>query len=552
MKLVIVGGVAGGASAAARARRLDEHAEIVLLERGPYLSFANCGLPYYLGGEIQQRGKLLVTPLERLKVRYKLDARPNSEVTRIERALKQVWVRDRETGREYAEKYDKLILAPGAKPRVPEIPGGDLHGVFTLRTLEDTDRIFARLKDVRHAVLMGGGFISLEVAENLVNRGIGVTVVERNPQLLMPFDPEMTSPLVKALRNKGVELVLGGRVTAIEMVDGKSLRVHLTDGKTLDCDLVMAGIGVEPESNLAADAGLELGVRGAIRVNGQMQTSDPDIYAAGDVVETRDPVTGQPGVIPLGGPANRQGRIAADHIFGREARYRGTQGTAIVRVFELTVASTGASEKTLKRLKMAYRAAYLHPNNHAGYYPGTQAMCLKVLFDPLDGRVLGAQAVGGEGVDKRIDILSLAIQGKMTVYDLEEAELCYAPPYGSAKDAVNMAGFVCSGILRGDQPQVTVGELLEHQKAGTLAAVLDVRGADEFAKGHLPGAINIPIDELRSRLAEVPAGRVAVNCQVGMRGYLATRILLAAGRDVVNLSGGYQTWEMFSAAGLTA
>ena len=357
MKLVIVGGVAGGASAAARARRLDEHAEIVLLERGPYLSFANCGLPYYLGGEIQQRGKLLVTPLERLKVRYKLDARPNSEVTRIERALKQVWVRDRETGREYAEKYDKLILAPGAKPRVPEIPGGDLHGVFTLRTLEDTDRIFARLKDVRHAVLMGGGFISLEVAENLVNRGIGVTVVERNPQLLMPFDPEMTSPLVKALRNKGVELVLGGRVTAIEMVDGKSLRVHLTDGKTLDCDLVMAGIGVEPESNLAADAGLELGVRGAIRVNGQMQTSDPDIYAAGDVVETRDPVTGQPGVIPLGGPANRQGRIAADHIFGREARYRGTQGTAIVRVFELTVASTGASEKTLKRLKMAYRAA---------------------------------------------------------------------------------------------------------------------------------------------------------------------------------------------------
>ena len=550
MKLVIVGGVAGGASAAARARRLDEHAEIVVLERGPDLSFANCGLPYYLGGEIQQRSKLLVTPLERLKVRYKLDARPHSEVTRIDRAGKRVMVRDRAAGREYFETYDKLILSPGAKPRVPDVAGGDLPGVFTLRTLEDTDRIFARLKDVRHAVLMGGGFISLEVAENLAHRGIGVTVVERNAQLLMPFDPEMTTPLVKALRAKGVELILGGKVARILPGAGGTLQAQLADGRVLDADLILAGIGVEPESHLAGEAGLELGVRGAIRVNRHMQTSDPDIYAAGDVVEIQDIVTGLGGVVPLGGPANRQGRIAADHIFGRATSYRGTQGTAIVRVFDLTAACTGASEKTLKRCNIPHRAAYLHPANHAGYYPGARQMSLKVLFAPNDGRVLGAQAVGGDGVDKRIDVLAMAIQGRLTVYDLEEAELCYAPPYGSAKDPVNMAGFICSGILRGDQPQVTVGELVRQQQSGDIQAVVDVRGADEFARGHLPGAINIPVDELRGRLGDVPPGRIAVNCQVGMRGYLATRILLAAGRDVVNLSGGYLAWELFEGAGL--
>ena len=550
MKLVIVGGVAGGASAAARARRLDEHAEIVVLERGPDLSFANCGLPYYLGGEIQQRSKLLVTPLERLKVRYKLDARPHSEVTRIDRAGKRVMVRDRATGREYFETYDKLILSPGAKPRVPDVAGGDLPGVFTLRTLGDTDRIFARLKDVRHAVLMGGGFISLEVAENLAHRGIGVTVVERNAQLLMPFDPEMTTPLVKALRAKGVELILGGKVARILPGAGGTLQAQLADGRVLDADLILAGIGVEPESHLAGEAGLELGVRGAIRVNRHMQTSDPDIYAAGDVVEIQDIVTGLGGVVPLGGPANRQGRIAADHIFGRATSYRGTQGTAIVRLFDLTAACTGASEKTLKRCNIPHRAAYLHPANHAGYYPGARQMSLKVLFAPNDGRVLGAQAVGGDGVDKRIDVLAMAIQGRMTVYDLEEAELCYAPPYGSAKDPVNMAGFICSGILRGDQPQVTVGELVRQQQSGAIQAVVDVRGADEFARGHLPGAINIPVDELRGRLGDVPPGRIAVNCQVGMRGYLATRILLAAGRDVVNLSGGYLAWELFEGAGL--
>jgi NADPH-dependent 2,4-dienoyl-CoA reductase/sulfur reductase-like enzyme/rhodanese-related sulfurtransferase len=550
MKLVIVGGVAGGASAAARARRLDEHAEIVILERGPDLSFANCGLPYYLGGEIQQRGKLLVTPLERLRVRYKLDARPHSAVLRIDRAAKEVVVRDRATGREYTERYDKLILSPGAKPRVPEIPGGDLPGVFTLRTLEDTDRIFARLQDVQHAVLMGGGFISLEVAENLARRSIGVTLVERNPQVLMPFDAEMTTPIVQALRAKGIELILGSRVTAIEQENGGTMRARLADGSSRSCGLVLAGIGVEPETHLAADAGLELGVRGAIRVNRHMQSSDPDIYAAGDAVEIQDTITGQNGVVPLGGPANRQGRIAADHIFGRSLTYRGTQGTAIVRVFDLTAACTGASEKTLKRCNIPHRAAYLHPANHAGYYPGAQQMSLKVLFDPTDGRVLGAQAVGGDGVDKRIDVLAMAIQGKMTVYDLEEAELCYAPPYGSAKDPVNMAGFLCSGILRGDQPQVTVSELVEQQKSGRIQAVVDVRGADEFARGHLPGAVNIPVDELRGRLAEVPPGLIAVNCQVGMRGYLATRILMAAKRDVVNLSGGYQAWQLFAGAGL--
>ena len=545
MKLVSVGGVAGGASAAARARRLDEKADIVILERGPDLSFANCGLPYYLGGEIQQRTKLLVTPLERLRVRYKLDARPGSEVTRIDRVAHCVWVRDRVTSREYRESYDKLILAPGARPRVPEVPGGELPGVFTLRTLDDTDRIFERLPGVRHAVLMGGGFISLEVAENLLRRGIGITLVERNRQLLMPFDSEMTTPLVKVMRAKGVELILGGKVVAIESANDDLLRVRLGDGSTRTCGLVLAGIGVEPESHLASECGLEIGARGAIRVDGGMRTSDPDIYAAGDVVEVIDTVTRQAGVVPLGGPANRQGRIAADHIFGKKTSYRGTQGTAIVRVFDLTAACTGASEKSLKKLGIPHRAAYLHPANHAGYYPGARQMSLKILFDPDQGKVLGAQAVGGEGVDKRIDVLAMAIQGKMTVYDLEEAELCYAPPYGSAKDPVNMAGFICAGILRGDQPQVTVAELNALLVQGAIGSLVDVRGADEFERGHLPGAINLPVDELRGRLSEVPSGRIAVYCQVGMRGYLATRILMADNREVVNLSGGYHAWELF-------
>ncbi|HMB03795.1 MAG TPA: FAD-dependent oxidoreductase [Isosphaeraceae bacterium] len=548
MRLIIVGGVAGGASAAARARRLSEGAEIVLFERGPDVSFANCGLPYYLGGEIAGRDRLLVATPERLRGRYRLDVRTRTSVEAIDRRAKRVRVRDLVRGREYEEAYDKLILAPGAAPIRPPLPGIDLPGVFTLRNMQDVDRIKETLdRGARQAVIVGAGFIGLELVENLVRRGVQATVVELQDQVLPPLDPEMTVPIAEHLAANGVTLLLGQSAEAFEPA-GEGLTVRLKSGRCLSAQLVVLGVGVRPESRLALEAGLEVGPRGGIRVNEHMQTSDPDVYAVGDAVEVRDFVTGEPTQVPLAGPANRQGRIAADHIFGRVSRYRGTQGTAIVRVFDLTAALTGASEKILRRLGRPYRKVYLHPTQHAGYYPGAWPMMLKLLFDPITGKLLGAQAVGREGVDKRIDVLAVAIQAGMTAFDLEEVELAYSPQYGSAKDAINMAGFVAGGQLRGDHPQVSAEQLLSMSLDGGPSrppVILDVRTPEEFAAGHLPDAVNIPVDELRSRLAELPHDRPLVAyCQVGQRGYLAVRLLREAGYQAMNLSGGFKTYQL--------
>ena len=551
MKLLIIGGVAGGASAAARARRMSEQAEIILIDRGPDVSFANCGLPYYIGGQIADRAKLLVTSPERLRTRYNLDVRVRSEAESIDRTAKAVRICDLATGRVYEESYDKLILAPGAAPVRPPIPGVDLPGVFVLRNLTDMDRIKAALdQGARQAVLVGAGFIGLELAENLARRSVATTLVELHDQLLHPFDREMTTPIAETLAAHGVTVLLEESAEGFEQgPPGEGLLVRLKSGKQLSAQMVILGAGVRPENNLAVAAGLEVGPRGGIRVNDRLQTSDPDVYAVGDAIEVADFVSGSPTQVPLAGPANRQGRIAATNVFGGDLRYRGTQGTAIVGVFDRTAAITGASEKALRRANRPFRAVFVHAAHHAGYYPGAEPLTLKVLFDPQTGRILGAQAVGGAGVDKRIDVLAVAIQAKMTVFDLEEMELTYAPQYGSAKDPVNMAGFIAAGLLRGEHPQTSVAAVMETPPADR-PFLLDVRTSTEFAAGHIPGATNIPVDELRTRLGEVPTGRdLAVYCQVGMRGYLATRILRLAGRDASNLSGGYKTYQLFHPAG---
>ena len=549
MKLLIVGGVAGGASAAARARRLSEDAEIILFERGPDVSFANCGLPYYVGGKIADRNKLLVTTPDRLRSRFRLDVRTSSSVEAIDRVARTVRVRELSTGREYVESYDKLILAPGAAPLTPPIPGIDLPGIFTLRNLQDVDRIKSVVTSgIKQAVVVGAGFIGLELVENLVDLGISTTLVELQQQVLPPLDQEMTTPIVEKLRAKGVNLVLGESADGFEKsADG--IVVRLKSGKTLPAQIVILGIGVRPENRLATEAGLELGVRGAIRVNGSLQTSDPDIYAVGDAIEIQDFVLEAPSMIPLAGPANRQGRMAADHVFGRSVQYRGSQGTAIVGVFELTAAMTGASEKSLIRAGKAFRKIYVHPANHAGYYPGAEQMTLKLLFDPVTGKVLGGQGVGGSGVDKRIDVIAVAIQAGLTVFDLEQVELAYAPQYGSAKDPINMAGFVAAGLIRGDHPQVDVESILK-MPVDQRPMLLDVRTSQEFSQGQIPGAINISVDELRDRLGELPRNRpIAIYCQVGQRGYIATRILMQRGFDVVNIGGGYKTYRLFAGQG---
>jgi NADPH-dependent 2,4-dienoyl-CoA reductase/sulfur reductase-like enzyme len=457
MKLVIVGGVAGGASAATRARRLSEEADIVLIERGPDVSFANCGLPYYLGGEIAERDKLLVAKPALLINRFKIDVRTSTEVEAIDRGAKLLHLRDLKNGHVYELPYDKLILATGAVPLRPSIPGIDLPGVFTLRNLEDLDRIKARVdQGITDAVVVGAGFIGLELAENLVRRGIRTIVVELQDQVLPPLDREMTAPIADQLRSHGVTLKLGTSAEVFEPTAG-GVSVGLRSGDRLHAQLVLLGIGVRPESCLAVEAGIAIGARGGVRVNEHMRTSDSDIYAVGDVVEVKNFVTGEPAQIPLAGPANRQGRIAADHIFGRDSHYRGSQGTAIVRVFDITAAASGESEKSLRRDGRPFDKIYVHPNQHAGYYPGAKPMTIKLLFAPDDGRLLGAQVVGSEGVDTRIDILAVALQNGMTVFDLEEVELAYSPQYGSAKDAVNMAGFVASNVVRGDCPQFFCG-----------------------------------------------------------------------------------------------
>ena len=545
MRLLIVGGVAGGASAAARARRLSEQADIVLFERGPDVSFANCGLPYHVGDVIPDRKKLLVTTPEMLRQRFRLDVRTLTTVESIDRSRKSVTVRNLSTNQVTEEKYDKLLLAPGAAPLRPPLPGIDLPGIFTLRNLPDVDRIKATVDHgIKHVVVVGAGFIGLELIENLVHRGVQTTLVELNDQVLPPLDKEMTAPILEVLKAKGVDVRLANSAESFETC-AEGIQVRLKSGEVLTTQMVILGVGVRPENQLAVDAGLNVGPRGGIQVNAQMQTSDPDIFAVGDAVEIRDFVTGDPAQVPLAGPANRQGRIAADNIFRRATKYRGTQGTAILGLFGKTAAMTGQSEKALLRSKRPYRKIYIHPAHHAGYYPGAEAMTIKLLFDPESGKIFGAQAVGGAGVDKRIDVIAVAIQAGMTAYDLEEMELCYAPQFGSAKDPVNMAGFVAGGLLRGDHPQVNLEEALVAAGQGEVF-LLDVRSSTEYAGGHIPGATNISVDELRGRLGELPKDReILAYCQVGMRGYIATRILLQNGFQVRNIGGGYRTYLLW-------
>lgn len=542
MKIVIVGGVAGGASAAARARRLSEEAEIILIERSSYISFANCGLPYYIGDQIKQREKLIVTTPKRLQERFRIDVKTDTEAISINRSSKTLKLLNRLTNEIIEESYDKLILSPGASPMRPDFEGVDLPGVHSLRTLEDVDRIRGLVdRGATDAVVVGAGFIGLEVVENLVGRGVATHLVQKSDQVLGTLDREMTQPIVWKLKSQGVDLHLNTTVSKVELTPERRLKVTLTSGDTLETDLVLLGIGVRPENQLAVESGLKIGVRAGIVTNENMQTSDPDIYAVGDVVETEDFVLQSRTNIPLAGPANRQGRIAADHALGRDAKYRGTQGTSIVKIFDCVAGCTGATERSLKNSNVDYEKIYVHPANHAGYYPGAEGMSLKLLFEKPSGKVLGAQIVGGDGVDKRIDVIAMAIQAGLTVFDLEEVELAYAPQFGSAKDPINMAGFVAAGVLRGDHPVMQWDELLTQDE--TDALVIDVRTQDEFDKGHFPGATLCSVDELRDRLHELPKDKpIYVYCQVGQRGYIATRILKQHGFDVRNVSGGYRTY----------
>ncbi|SFA79141.1 MULTISPECIES: CoA-disulfide reductase [unclassified Bacillus (in: firmicutes)] len=540
-KVVIVGGVAGGATTATKMRRLDENAEITMFERGEFISFANCGLPYYIGEVIQDRSKLLVQTVEGMKEKYNLDIHNFTEVIRINRDRKTVTSRNLKSDEEFEQEYDVLVLSPGAKPIVPAIAGLQSSNVFTLRNIPDMDKIksFIDDKHPKHAVVIGGGFIGLEMAENLVEAGVSVTIVEKANQVMAPIDIEMATVVQKHLVEKGIDLILED---GIKDVSEEGTTVHLESGKTLSSDLIILAIGVTPENALAKEAGLELGERGGIKVNEYMQTSDPSIYALGDAVEVRDYVNGNPTMIPLAWPANRQAHIVAHSINGRNIKYPGTLGTSIVKVFDLTVAVTGNNEKTLARFGIPYETIHIHPLSHAGYYPGAQPISMKLLFDKETGKIFGAQAIGKDGVDKRIDVLATAIRGGLTVSDLQELELAYAPPYSSAKDPVNMLGYVAANIVDGLVETVKWHEIDEIVRNG--AFLLDVRTNKEHGNGCIEGSINIPVDELRSRLDKLPKDEtIFITCQVGQRGYLASRILKQHGFDVKNLTGGYKTYS---------
>ncbi|MGX1983717.1 CoA-disulfide reductase [Thermolongibacillus altinsuensis] len=546
-KIVIVGGVAGGATTAARLRRLDEQAEIVMFERGEYISFANCGLPYYIGGSITKRDALLVQTVEGMSEKFNLDIRTLSEVIQINRDRKTVTVKHLPTNKTYEESYDYLVLSPGASPIKPPIPGiDDANNLFTLRNIPDTDRIKAYIdhEKPKKAVVIGGGFIGVEMAENLWERGIEVTLVEMANQIMAPVDYEMAAILHQHIRDKGVRLILEDGVAAFEQ-NGRI--VKLNSGKTIETDMIILAIGVKPESELAKQAGLEIGERGGIKVNEYLQTSDPSIYAVGDAIEVKDYVNGQPTQIPLAWPANRQGRIVADHINGRDVRYNGTLGTAIAKVFDMTVAATGNNEKTLKRLGIDYEVLHIHPNSHASYYPGAFPIALKLLFDRKTGKIFGAQAVGYDGVDKRIDVLATAIKGGLTVFDLPDLELAYAPPYSSAKDPVNMAGYVATNLIEEMVETIQWHEVNDLVEKGEC--IVDVRESIEREMGFIPNSINIPLGQLRKRLNELPKDKtIYVYCQVGLRGYLAARILMQHGFKVKNLDGGYKTYSAVYAA----
>lgn len=543
MKTVIIGGVAGGASAAARLRRLDEAAEIVLLERGEYISYANCGLPYYIGGEITDRSALTLQTPESFHARFRVDVRTGNEAVSIDTAAKTVRVRRAADGTEYEESYDRLLLSPGAAPVRPPIEGLDSERVFTLRNIPDTYQIreFLEQKKPKTAVVAGGGAIGCEMAENLTRAGLSVTIVELADHIIAPLDYDMACLAQQHLRAKGVGLLLKNGIKKI-LPDGESLRVVLSEGE-LSADMLLLSAGVRPDTALAQAAGIRTSARGAIVVDERMRTSAPDVYAVGDAVEITDFVTGQKGSVPLAGPANKQGRIAADNIAGIPSRYHGTQGSSILKLFDLTVATTGLNERAAKAAGMPYDKIVLFSASHAGYYPGGGNLTTKVLYETGTGRILGAQIVGTDGVDKRCDVLAAAVRGHLSAIDLTELELCYAPPYSSAKDPVNMAGYVIDNLMTGKVRQFHWDEVAALPRDGS-AVLIDTRTPSEYAAGHIEGFVNIPLDELRNRLDEIERGKpVYVNCQSALRSYIACRILSQNGFDCSHLSGGWRFYD---------
>lgn len=544
MKVVIVGGVAGGATAAARIRRLDEQAQIVVFEKSHYVSYANCGLPYYIGGVIDDPAELTLQTPESFFSRFRVEMRVRHEVTAIHPERKTVSVTELESGRIFEESYDKLLLSPGARPTQPRLPGVGIEKVFTLRTVEDTFRIKAYIEKYhpKSAVLAGGGFISLELAENLRGQGMEVTIVQRPKQLMNPFDPDMASFIHAEMRKHGVRLALGHTVEGFEEKAG-GVDVLLKDEAPLHADMVVLAIGVTPDTQLAKDAGLALGLKGSIVVNDRMETSEPDIYAVGDAVQVKHYVTGQDAVIALAGPANKQGRIAADNICGGDSRYPGSQGSSIIKVFDITAAVTGLNETNARKAGIDADKVILSPMSHAGYYPGGRLMTMKVVFEKGTYRLLGAQIVGYEGVDKRIDVLATAIHAGLSAVQLKELDLAYAPPYSSAKDPVNMAGFMVENIAEGMLRQFHVEDVSALPVDGSVT-LLDTRTKEEYRQGHIAGFRNIPVDELRKRMDEIEPGKpVYVICQSGLRSYIACRILAGNGFDCYNFSGGFRFYD---------
>ena len=544
MKVVIVGGVAGGATAAARIRRLDEQAEIVVFERTSYMSYANCGLPYYIGGVIEDPEELTLQTPESFFARFRVDVRVRHEVTAIHPDRKTVAVTNLETGESFEESYDKLLLSPGAKPVLPKLSGMDVPGLFTLRTVEDTLRIkkYIEEQQPKSAVLAGGGFIGLELAENLRELGLDVTIVQRPKQLMSPFDADMAALIHGEMRRHGVKLALGHTVEGFEGKDG-GIDVLLEGGAPLHADMVVLAIGVEPDSALAKAAGLALGVKGSIAVNDRMETSQADIYAVGDAVQVRHYVTGGDALIALAGPANKQGRIAADNICGGDSRYTGSQGSSVIKVFDMTAAVTGVNEAQAAKAGLDADSVVLSPMSHAGYYPGGRVMTMKVVFEKETYRLLGAQIVGYEGVDKRIDVLATAIRAGLKATELKELDLAYAPPYSSAKDPVNMAGFMIDNIASGVLRQFHLEDVAALPRDGSVT-LLDTRTVREYGRGHVEGFSNIPVDELRERIGEIERGKpVYVICQSGLRSYIATRILAGYGFETYNFSGGFRFYD---------
>ena len=535
MRIVIVGGVAGGMSAATRMRRLNADAEIIVLEKSGYVSYANCGLPYFVGGVIEEEDALLLQTPASLHARFKLDVRIATEVTNIDPEAKTVVVKDWQKGEEYVLSYDRLILSPGASPVVPPIPG--IERALTLRTVEDVEKIADRVNaKPKSAVVIGGGFIGVEIAENLVHKGISTTVVEAAPQVLAPLDPEMATLVAKEMRKHGVTLHLG-----VSAKDVTQTAVLLSDGTSLDAELVILAIGVRPDTGLAKSAGLTIGARGGIEVDDFNRTSNHDIYAVGDAAEKTDAIDGSATLVPLANLANRHGRVVADHIAGRVTRPNKTIGTAIVKVFDLMIATTGWNEKRLKAAGREVMVIHTHPNNHAGYYPDAKQIALKLIFDPMSGEILGGQGVGVDGVDKRIDVVATAIRGGITAPELADLELAYAPPFGSAKDPVNMLGYIAENMMSGLLKTAQWNQTQELRSTGYQ--LIDVRTQSEFRAGSIPGAKNIPVDEIRSRVSEIKNQPILVNCQVGQRGHTATMLLKELGFDATNLDGGYLTYS---------